>query len=377
MVLLIFLVAAGIGCARRPVDSAKLDTDLIRAARKGDTSSVQRLLQHGAHIEAKNQGGQTALAVAADFGHSNTVNLLLANGADPLAGDLAPESALISAARRANSNKVELILERGADLKTKNEALFAVGESEPATIEALPGVTQPVQSLPREEPYGTLKYPFLDPTDTARLLLERGASLEARDQEGDTPLIRAASFGGTNVVKLLLEKGANVNARDDRGMTALIAAACDCAIIDMPDTLDSVKLLLQKGANVNAKDKEGRTALMMAAGWGRADIMRLPPWTRVPASTPKTPTAIPRCCFWHPEAQYPRRVRPHYFFPEAPTWKRRITTAQPPCFSPPRNTDTTTIKSSNYCWPSMPMLPPPTTRDEPRWPWPSRITALI
>jgi ankyrin repeat protein len=276
MVPLLFLVGVGIVCARRPTDSAKLDTDLLHAARKGDTASVQHLLQHGAHIEAKNQGGQTALAVAAEFGHSDTVNLLLANGADPVAGELAPESALIiNAARQANANKVELILERGADLKTKNEALFAVGESEPAVLEALPGAAQPAQTLPREEPYGTLKFPFTDPTDTARLLLEHGATLEAIEEEGDTPLIRAASFGGTNVVKVLLAKGANVDARDDRGMTALIAAACDCAIVDMPDTLDSVKLLLQKGANVNAKDKEGRTALMMAAGWGRADIMRL------------------------------------------------------------------------------------------------------
>ncbi len=163
MVLLIFLVAAGIGCARRLINFiSKNNTDLIRAARKGDTSSVQRLLQHGAHIEAKNQGGQTALAVAADFGHSNTVNLLLANGADPLAGDLAPESALINAARQANANKVELILS-GADLKTKNEALFAVGESEPATIEALPGVTQPVQSLPPRRALRHIEIPLHRP----------------------------------------------------------------------------------------------------------------------------------------------------------------------------------------------------------------------
>jgi ankyrin repeat protein len=146
MVLLLFLVGAGIVCARRPTDSAKLDTDLLHADRKGDTASVQHLLQHGAHIEAKNQGGQTALAVAAEFGHSDTVNLLLANGADPVASDLAPESALINAARQANANKVELILEKGADLKTKNEALFAVGESEPRCSRLFPA--QPNQRRP-------------------------------------------------------------------------------------------------------------------------------------------------------------------------------------------------------------------------------------
>jgi ankyrin repeat protein len=163
--------------------------------------------------------------VAAEFGHSGIVNLLLANGADPLAGELAPESALIDAARHANANKAELILERGADLRTRNEALFAVGESEPAVLEALPGAARTAPSLPTPEPNGTSKFPFIDSTDTARLLLEHGATLEARDEEGDTPLIRAASFGGTNVVKVLLAKGANVDARDNRGMTALIGAA--------------------------------------------------------------------------------------------------------------------------------------------------------
>jgi uncharacterized protein len=163
--------------------------------------------------------------VAAEFGHSGIVNLLLANGADPLAGELAPESALIDAARHANANKAELILERGADLRTRNEALFAVGESEPAVLEALPGAARTAPSLPTPEPNGTSKFSFIDSTDTARLLLEHGATLEARDEEGDTPLIRAASFGGTNVVKVLLAKGANVDARDNRGMTALIGAA--------------------------------------------------------------------------------------------------------------------------------------------------------
>jgi len=80
--------------------------------------------------------------------------------------------------------------------------------------------------LPREEPYGTLKFPVMDSADTARLLLEHGANIEAVDEEGTTPLIRAASRGRTHVVNLLLEKGADVEARNSRGMTAPIAAAC-------------------------------------------------------------------------------------------------------------------------------------------------------
>jgi ankyrin repeat protein len=44
-----------------------------------------------------------------------------------------------------------------------------------------------------------------------KLLLEKGAELETKDQSGRTPLSRAAGSGqeaGAAVVKLLLEKGA-------------------------------------------------------------------------------------------------------------------------------------------------------------------------
>jgi hypothetical protein len=60
-----FIVGGGATrCARRPAESASLDTQLLQAARKGDTASVRRLLKKGANIEAKDQGDSTALALA-------------------------------------------------------------------------------------------------------------------------------------------------------------------------------------------------------------------------------------------------------------------------------------------------------------------------
>jgi ankyrin repeat protein len=275
MVLLNFLAGAGIGCARKPVDSTRLDADLLESARKGNTTAVQQFLQRGAHIEAKDQGGSTALALASDYGHADTVELLIKQGADPIVGGVNSDDALVDAARAANANKVELLLQRGAVLKERNEALFAVGESEPAFLEVSPEVPQQIPSPQERDYYGTVKFPGMDPVATASLLLEHGADIESRREDGSTPLIEAADHGGTHVVKLLLDRGANVDTKDNRGNTALIAAACGCAIIDMPDTFDSMKLLLEKGADVNAKNDEGGTALMFAAGWGRARIVQL------------------------------------------------------------------------------------------------------
>ena len=52
-------------------------------------------------------------------------------------------------------------------------------------------------------------------------LIERGAALEAKDKDGDTPLIYASDEGHASVAELLLAKGANREAKDNYGKTAL------------------------------------------------------------------------------------------------------------------------------------------------------------
>lgn len=62
--------------------------------------------------------------------------------------------------------------------------------------------------------------------DAARLraLIGKGATLEARDKRGKTPLLLAAEDGHAEAVRLLLEKGASPAARDKTGMTAYALA---------------------------------------------------------------------------------------------------------------------------------------------------------
>jgi len=69
----------------------------------------------------------------------------------------------------------------------------------------------------------------------------------------------AALFGRTEAATLLLQKGAKLDARNNDGATALHVAAFFC----QPDT---AQLLLDKGASVTAKNNSGATPLDLVSG---------------------------------------------------------------------------------------------------------------
>jgi ankyrin repeat protein len=58
--------------------------------------------------------------------------------------------------------------------------------------------------------------------ETVKLLLDKGANVNARNAVAETALTHASQKGNTEIVKLLLSKGADVNAKDDAGWTALM-----------------------------------------------------------------------------------------------------------------------------------------------------------
>jgi len=95
--------------------------------------------------------------------------------------------------------------------------------------------------------------------------LAKGDKVNAQNNDGDTALLLAIKFsGGTqNVIQeLLATEGVDVNIKNNNHDTALMLAS-------KPGYTNTVGALLAKGAKVNAQDKVGTTALMYAAlgGW--------------------------------------------------------------------------------------------------------------
>lgn len=88
-------------------------------------------------------------------------------------------------------------------------------------------------------------------------LLDQGCDIEGRDPrlfgDGETALITATVNGRLAIMRLLLERGADVNARSASGWTALLRA-CNAG-----DT-DAARMLLEAGADLNLKNDEGYSA---------------------------------------------------------------------------------------------------------------------
>ena len=90
-----------------------------------------------------------------------------------------------------------------------------------------------------------------------RLLIESGASVNARDYRDDTVLHKACRYGNVELVKLLIEAGSDVTARGHDQDTPLHRVARLGAVA-------IVRLLLRAGAAVNVENNNGDTPLFIS-----------------------------------------------------------------------------------------------------------------
>ena len=105
--LLTFLVALS-ACA------GDINSDLLAAAKKGNTATVKSLLDAGADVNSRDRMDITALMWATSKGYTATVWVLLNKGADVRAKDKRGRAALMIAEQEGHTEIAELLKQAGA-----------------------------------------------------------------------------------------------------------------------------------------------------------------------------------------------------------------------------------------------------------------------
>ncbi|NXQ31313.1 ASB10 protein, partial [Alaudala cheleensis] len=190
----------------------------------------------------------TPLCITASRGYTDCLRLLLLRGA---AVDLAPggRTALHGACAAASPGCVRLLLGAGADPEAVSEDGY--------------------------RPLHLCKSP--DSLECVQQLLQHGASANSRtEEEEDTALHVAARHGLAEHVRLLLRRGAELEAKNREGQTPLNAA---CAQQHRPQDMDRYyrvcELLVESGASVNAADRDRQRPLHLACKNANAQIAEL------------------------------------------------------------------------------------------------------
>lgn len=216
------------------------DTPLNLAARQRSVSMARLLLEAGANPNEREwRCGQTPLSVASEEGRDDVVDLLLEHGADVGIADDLGVIPLEYALKNGHDGIAQMLAEReaGEGLRDAEQILSAMKKHL--------GPANPYQDLDPEA--ALLKASHEGRQDIFKDILEKNAHLDidARDEEGRTPLSHAAGEGNIRIAAMLLDRGAEVNAVDAMKWTPLMAAA--------ERGLDEMGiLLLQRGAHPNS-----------------------------------------------------------------------------------------------------------------------------
>jgi quinoprotein dehydrogenase-associated probable ABC transporter substrate-binding protein len=222
-------------------EGADITQELSNAVIANDFDRVKFLVSKGADVNKVDNQGWTPLQSAARQRRDQMAKLLLELGADPNLGDPTP---LVAAVMRDHVPTIKVLLEKGADIEAPGQQGF-----------------KPLPLAIAEDKY-----------ESAKVLLEAGADVNSvSGDDALTPLMIAAgqtspaegamflpgSTRPTDIARGLIDRGADVNAQSKAGVTPLMIAATH-------NNAPMIGMLIDAGADVSLKNKLGQTASEVA-----------------------------------------------------------------------------------------------------------------
>ncbi|KAG9253907.1 ankyrin repeat-containing domain protein [Emericellopsis atlantica] len=274
----------------------ELDRALRVAITRGQYKLAALLLASGGDMNAADPHGYTPLSIAAaaeppgsPYGHGlgspsayGLARAMLGLGADPLAHpprqtpsrDVCQDtSALHAAVSRGNIALLKLFAEHGFDITAAHgEGRETTSALHAACVHYQSPVAQYLLEEHGAHPSkrnGRGKAPMHlvahhGYPELVDLLFKHDAELDAKDDEGSTPLFMACATVHERVARLLLERGADATSSGQQdGITPLHCIAGRWGSLELLD------LLIQHGADVCAVTEQAMTPLFEAlAAWG-------------------------------------------------------------------------------------------------------------
>jgi ankyrin repeat protein len=193
--------------------------DFVQSAEKGDTKAIQLFLNAGMDCDAQSAAGITALMAAAKNGRLDTVKKLLDQKVNVNALSKQGITALMLAAENTQVEILNLLLNKKADPNLEDQTgwtalMKAVYQGNTACVATLAARSR------QEVNRGLLIAALTGHKEIAKILLDNGAEIDTRAEDGRTPLMLAAARGDNDLVSFLLKAGADPTCTDKSGATA-------------------------------------------------------------------------------------------------------------------------------------------------------------
>ena len=270
--------------AKINTQTLKKITPLHIACTQGNEHIVQLLIENGANMYAEDYQYWMPLDYAAQYQYLNILKILAQHGCTPETTNkkrtinfqsLTLRPLFFDACQKGDYETVNKLLHNGIDIETQEPQLgaralhFACGYNHPDIIKLLlrKGADVNAPNFNQATPLHTACQK--NNIEILNILLYYKANSNAQDKIGNTPLHNACLNYNTNSVKTIetvLKNGASINATNNGGATPL---HCAC----QNGYLDTIICLIKHKANINAQDAHGTTPLCSAIIYSHKPIV--------------------------------------------------------------------------------------------------------
>ncbi|RFA32820.1 ankyrin repeat domain-containing protein [Alkalilimnicola ehrlichii] len=244
------------------------------------------LIAAGADVNLASRSGSTPLLRALNTDNREMIDRLLAAGADPNLADSKGHTPLIRAVLNANERMVERLLSVGANTDNQDRygwsalhhALsdIADGSDDEQTriIQRLLAAGAPLNA-PNNQGETAVHFSVSDRNGLFSLLRDAGADLNQADNDGQTPLMSAAANGNIRMLEQLIAADVDLSRSDNQGDTVIRHALSYGAWRSEAKALEMLERLIAAGAPLNTLNDINRSPLHAAISYELTDAVKL------------------------------------------------------------------------------------------------------